>query len=196
MARGKGLEQQLEATQHQLRLLQRIGRQMVKPVRLGETLKQIAAAVTETLQVDASQIYLLSGDELVLCGTSQSNQDAVGEVRLRLSEGLTGWVARERRTLAISKEAHRDPRFKFFRDIESDTFEAFLSAPVITSGRVTGVINLQHRQPHMHTGDEMEMVTTIGELVGSLVGLALLDPGVFDRTDFAALAAPARERIA
>ena len=30
---------------------------------------------------------------------------AIGKLRLRSNEGLTGWVARERRLLAISREA-------------------------------------------------------------------------------------------
>ena len=68
------------------------------------------------------------------------------------NEGLTGWVARERRLLAIPREAYKDPRFKKFGELPEDTFEAFLSAPVIARNRVVGVINVQHRLPHQHTG--------------------------------------------
>ena len=88
------------------------------------------------------------------------------QIRLKLNEGLTGWVARERRLLAISREAYRDPRFKYFGELPEDTFEAFLSAPVIARNRVVGVINVQHRQAHQHTGGEMEVLTTLGEQVG------------------------------
>ena len=64
---------------------------------------------------------------------------------MRWNEGLTGWVARERRLLAISREAYKDPRFKKFGELDEDTYEAFLSAPVIARNRVVGVINVQHR---------------------------------------------------
>jgi len=97
-------------------------------------------------------------------------------VRLKLGEGLTGWVARERRLLSISREAYTDPRFKLFTDLPEDTYEAFLSAPVIVRNRVAGVINVQHREPHAHTGGEMELLTTVGEQVGCLAALALTDP--------------------
>jgi len=40
-------------------------------------------------------------------------------------------VARERRLLTISREAYHDPRFKLFTDLPEDTYEAFLSAPVM-----------------------------------------------------------------
>jgi len=93
-------------------------------------------------------------------------------VRLRLSEGLTGWVARERRLLAISREAYSDPRFKYFKDLPQDTFEAFLSVPIISQNKVVGVINVQHREPRHHTGGDMEMLSTLGEQIGCLLVLS------------------------
>ena len=38
----------------------------------------------------------------------------IGKLRMKSNEGLTGWVARERRLLAISREAYKDARFKNF----------------------------------------------------------------------------------
>ena len=55
------------------------------------------------------------------------------------------------------------------------SFEAFLSAPVIIRGRVVGVINVQPRDPHFHSGGEMELLTTVGEQLGCLVALATAD---------------------
>ena len=85
-------------------------------------------------------------------------------------------MARERRLLAISREAYKDPRFKNFGELPEDTFEAFLSAPVIARNRVVGVINVQHRTPHQHTGNEMEVLTTVGEQVGCMLVLARMAP--------------------
>ncbi len=84
--------------------------------------------------------------ELVLRASNRPS--AVGNVKLAMNEGLTGWVAREKRLLAISREAFRDSRFKFFSDLPEDTYEAFLSAPMISRRGVEGVINVQHRDPH------------------------------------------------
>ena len=103
-----------------------------------------------------------------------------GGVKLALSEGLTGWVAREKRLLSISREAYHDPRFKFFTDLLEDTYEAFLSAPVISRRGVEGVINVQHRNPHAHSGMEMELLTTVGEQIGCLVALAQSDLKALD----------------
>jgi uroporphyrinogen-III synthase len=119
----------------------------------------------------------------VLCASNNPQPATIGHVRLKLGEGLTGWVARERRLLSISREAYADPRFKLFTDLPEDTYEAFLSAPILVRGRVAGVINVQHRDPHPHSGGEMELLTTVGEQIGCLVALASLDPVKLAATD-------------
>ena len=108
-------------------------------------------------------------------------------MRLKLNEGLTGWVARERRLIAISREAYRDPRFKYFGELPEDSFEAFLSAPVIARNKVVGVINVQHRQAHQHTGGEMEVLTTLGEQVGCALALARMSAQTIESVNHAEL---------
>jgi uroporphyrinogen-III synthase len=173
--RAKELELRLEHTDRQLRLLQKISRLMVRDLSLAPALQEIVSLVVEFMECDSCLLYLLDEEELVLCASNHPKGETIGTVRLKLSEGLTGWVARERRLLTISREAYRDPRFKLFTDLPEDTFEAFLSAPLIIRGRVVGVINVQHREPHFHSGGEMELLTTVGEQIGCMVALAQAD---------------------
>lgn len=179
----KELEQRLQRTEQQLRLFQKISRMMVREMSLQEVLQGIVSLVVEFMECDSCLLYLLDNDELVLCASNTPHPTTIGKVRLKLTEGLTGWVARERRLLAISREAYKDPRFKFFGDLPEDTFEAFLSAPVIARNRVVGVINVQHRLPHQHTGSEMELLTTVGEQVGCLLVLARMDPNAVEQAN-------------
>ncbi len=145
---------------------------MTRDMEADGILHEIVSLVRDFLNCDSCLIYLVEEGELVLYASSDFNPANLGKVRLRLSEGLTGWVARERRLLAISREAYADPRFKFFKDLPQDTFEAFLSVPIISQGKVVGVINVQHREPRIHSGGDMEMLSTIGEQVGCLLVLA------------------------
>ena len=172
MSKAKEFEQRLERTEHQLVLLQKISRCMVRDMRLQDALNRVVTLVVEFMECDSCLIYVVDGNQLVLRATNSSHPEAVGEVKLSLSEGLTGWVAREKRLLSISREAYHDPRFKFFRDLPEDTYEAFLSAPVISRRGVEGVINVQHRNPHAHSGMEMELLTTVGEQIGCLLMLS------------------------
>jgi len=172
VSKAKDVEQRLERTEHQLGLLQKISRCMVRDMRLQDALNRVVTLVVEFMECDSCLIYVVDGNQLVLRATNSSHPEAVGEVKLALSEGLTGWVAREKRLLSISREAYHDPRFKFFSDLPEDTYEAFLSAPVISRRGVEGVINVQHRNPHAHSGMEMELLTTVGEQIGCLLMLS------------------------
>ena len=174
--KAKELEQRLERTEQQLALFQKISRFMVREMSLQEVLQGIVSLITEFMACDSCLVYLIDNGQLVLCASNTPHPSAIGKLRLRMDEGLTGWVARSRKLLAISREAYKDPRFKYFRDLPEDTYEAFLSAPVIARNRVVGVINVQHREPHPHTGSEMEMLTTVGEQVGCLLVLARMEP--------------------
>jgi uroporphyrinogen-III synthase len=191
VAKSKDLELRLQKTEEQLRLFQRISRLMVRDLSFQEVLKGVVSLVVEFTRCDSCLVYLLDQEELVLCAANTPHPGTLGRVRLRPSEGLTGWVARERRLLAISREAYKDSRFKSFGDLPEDTFEAFLSAPVIARNRVVGVINVQHKLPHQHTGGEMEVLTTVGEQVGCLLVLARMTPTMLESINHAELALPA-----
>jgi len=185
--KAKTLQAALQRTEQQLQVFQRISRFMVSEMSLQEILQGIVSLIAEFMACDSCLIYLIDNDELVLCASNTPHPDTIGKVRLKINEGLTGWVAQERRLLAISREAYRDPRFKAFRDLPEDTFEAFLSAPVIARNRVVGVINVQHRLPHQHTGGEMELLTTVGEQVGCLLVLARMEPTAVEAANHAEL---------
>src|SRR5215468_11875215 len=172
MAKTKDLELRLQRVEEQLSLFQKISRFMVRDMSLTEVLQGIVGLVVQFTKCDSCLVYLLDGEDLVLCASNTPHPSTIGKLRIKYNEGLTGWVARERRLLAISREAYEDPRFKRFGELEEDTYEAFLSAPVIARNRVVGVINVQHRLQHQHTGGEMEVLTTVGEQVGCMLVLA------------------------
>jgi signal transduction protein with GAF and PtsI domain len=181
MSKARELEQRLERTDQQLRLLQKISRCMVRDMKLQDALDVVVGLVVEFMECDSCLLYLLDNRELVLRASNRPS--AVGNVKLAMNEGLTGWVAREKRLLAISREAFRDPRFKFFTDLPEDTYEAFLSAPVISRRGVEGVINVQHRDSHSHTGIEMELLTSVGEQLGCLLMLSQAETASNERAD-------------
>ena len=187
MPKSKELELRLQRIEQQLRVFQKISRFMVRDLSLQDVLQGIVSLVGEFTQCDACLVYLLDGEDLVLCASNTPHPSTIGKLRMRSNEGLTGWVARERRLLAISREAYDDPRFKRFGELEEDNYEAFLSAPVIARNRVVGVINVQHRMPHQHTGSEMEVLTTVGEQVGCVLVLARMAPAALESANHAEL---------
>ena len=94
---------------------------------------------------------------------------------VKLGQGITGWVAEHRQPVAVSQHAFQDPRFQVFNELPEDRYEAFLSVPVQSRGKLVGVINVQHRTPHQHGEREIQLISTVGFLVGAEIEMARLE---------------------
>jgi signal transduction protein with GAF and PtsI domain len=139
-------------------------------------LSRVVNFVATLVQCDSCFIYVLEqDDELVLRASKNPHADIVDRLKLRVGQGITGWVAEHRTPVAIAHRAFEDPRFQLFNELPEDRYEAFLSVPVISRGRLVGVINVQHRQPHDHAQREIQLISTIGFLVGAEIDLARLE---------------------
>jgi two-component system, response regulator PdtaR len=76
--------------------------------------------------------------------------------------------------VALPENAAADRRFKRFQALVEDTYEAFLSVPLLSGGEVIGVINVHHREPHYHTTDEISLLTFVGEQMGGAISKSVL----------------------
>src|ERR1700723_2807866 len=140
-----------------------------------EVLNRVVEFASALVKCDSCLIYILEGDELVLRASKNSHPDVVDRLKLRVGQGITGWVAQHREPVAIPEEAAHDPRFQFFNELPEDNYEAFLSVPLMCRGRVVGVINLQHRQYHVYRRREIRLISTVGFLVGAEIEMARLE---------------------
>jgi uroporphyrinogen-III synthase len=142
---------------------------------LQAVLNRVLHVVSSVVQCDSCFIYVLENDELVLRASKNPHADVVDRLKLQVGQGLTGWVAEHRQPVAVGCHAFEDPRFQVFNELPEDHYEAFLSVPVLCRSRLVGVINLQHRHPHEHTWSEIQLVATVGFLVGAEIELARLE---------------------
>lgn len=142
---------------------------------LHEVLEQIVAFVSFVVKCDSCFVYALERDELVLRASMNPHPEAVDRLKLRIGQGITGWVAEHVEPVAISRNAFDDPRFRFFNELPEDRYEAFLSVPVLCRGRLVAVINVQHRASHIHTEREIQLISTLGFLVGAEIEMARLE---------------------
>jgi uroporphyrinogen-III synthase len=186
VAKKKSGENSFKKAQDQLLVFKQISRFFAREQPIHEVLHSTVMEVMRYLEADSCFLYLKQADYLVLCASNHNHDPDLGEVRLHFGEGLTGWVARERRLLALPRAAFQDTRFKKFTTLDEDTFEAFLSGPIVCRNAVLGVLNVQHRRPHVHSGDDMEFLTAVGELLGSLILLSSVEKAALHDTDLAA----------
>jgi uroporphyrinogen-III synthase len=155
--------------------LHEIGQRIATANPLHEVLTRVVHFVSSLVRCDSCFLYVLDGDTLVLRASKNPHPDAIGSLTLRLGQGITGWVAEHRRPVAVGHHAFEDPRFQVFNELPEDRYEAFLSVPVLSRGKLVGVINVQHRQPHVHGEREIQLISTAGFLVGAEIEMARLE---------------------
>jgi two-component system, response regulator PdtaR len=160
----------------QIVLLHRISSIVSSEISLDEMLGEIVGLTVQVTACDACLVYLIEHEskEMVLRASQVPHQVDLGNIRMRMGEGVTGWVAEHRSVVALPQNAAADVRFKPFQALIEDTYEALLSVPLVTSGEVIGVINVHHRQVHQHTTDEIALLTFVGEQMGGAIAKSLL----------------------
>ncbi len=115
-------------------------------------LRELVDLTVQVTACDACLVYLIDHltGEIVLRSSQLPHDREIGQVRLRMGEGVTGWVALHKSVVALAEHAATDSRFKAFPALPEDTYEAFLSVPLVSGGDVIGVINVHHRAKHDH----------------------------------------------
>lgn len=149
---------------------------------LAKILGRIVLFVSSVTESDSCFIYIQDGRELVLRASKNLHSEVIGRLRIQIGRGITGWVAAHRKPVAIGRNAYSDPRFQSFNELPEDRYEAFLSVPVLCRGKLVGVINAQHRRPHTHTKREVQLISTIGFLVGAEIELARMEDEIWKLT--------------
>lgn len=158
----------------ELRILRQIISTISYNLDLKDVLEHIVEVVSETTAADSCFLYLISDGELILRASKNPHPKVIGKIKLKVGEGITGWVAREKKLVAIPKRAYNDERFKLFNTLPEDKYEAFLSAPIIYKDKVLGVINVQHKDRRNYKKGEVELIETIAKATGGAIENARL----------------------
>ncbi len=152
-----------------------IGSRIAAADPLHAVLSRIVQFVSEVVQCDSCFIYVVDEQDLVLRASKNPHPDVVDRLKIRIGRGITGWVAEHGQPVAVGRHASEDPRFQLFNELPEDRYEAFLSVPVLSRGKLVGVINVQHRGPHDHSRREIQLISTLGFLVGAEIEMARLE---------------------
>ena len=169
------MERLVEALNSEVDLVHLVTSQIAEADALSETLARIVDFICAIVKCDSCFVYVFEGQKLVLRASMNPHSEVIGALKLRLGQGITGWVAEHLQPVTISQEAYKDPRFEFFGELPEDRYEAFLSVPILCRRRMVGVISMQHREAHVHTNREVKLVSTIGFLVGADIEMARLE---------------------
>src|SRR5437764_12479948 len=145
------------AAARQLAFLERVVRATAEQADHDQLLRRIIDEATEATDTQVCSLYLWDDAEKVLTLTATNGlaQSGIGNVRLGLGEGVTGWVAAQRAPLAVA-DVRAEPRFTWVPNLDQARFRSMLSVPILTQDRVIGVMNLQTVQIHQFNSEEVE----------------------------------------
>ncbi|MGI4853660.1 MAG: uroporphyrinogen-III synthase [Janthinobacterium lividum] len=146
---------------------------MADPLHL--VLERIVSFACAVIPCDSCFVYTVEGDKLLLRASKNPHAEVVDKLNVSLGQGVTGWVAQYRESVALSQKASQDPRFSSFAALPEDRFEAMLCTPLVCANRVVGVINVQHREPYVHTDLQRRLLSTMGIFVGAEIERARLE---------------------
>lgn len=171
--RIRQLEEALDARASETAALRRIAEATGHVVNPNDLLPLIAQVALESTGTDIAYVYLYNEarDALVLRAATDTDidPDLIGTLKIAVGEGITGWVAQERKHVAISSEAWTDERFHFVKHLNEDRFQSVLSVPLIWRNNVIGVVNVQTYAPHNYTKSQVQLLSSIASQVAGAI---------------------------
>ena len=146
----------------------------------GQTdLRAIATTIIDqTRQVipyDSARVYVRDGNDLhpvAFRGTGEYAYETDHALRVRVGEGITGWVASQAQALIVD-DARADPRGIPIPG-EPAIEESMLVAPLIHDAAVNGVLVLIRRGRHQFTEPDLRLVVILAGQAGNAFAKAHL----------------------
>ena len=134
------------------------------PGPLPAVLKTMCEQVAVIAHADIVSVYVreqtTDGDFLVMRANIGFPATAIGTVRLRPGEGITGTAAEVMRPITASVAAD-DSHYKHIPQLGEERFPSFLAIPLFVRGTVAGVLVLQRGEANAFTNSEVALSTAI-----------------------------------
>lgn len=145
----------------------------------GPAVEPVAAAVARLITAatasDVCFVHVLddSGESLTLAGATPPFDECIGQVQLRLGEGISGWVARNRDPVVITSGKEEDPRYVPIAALRGSDFTSMASVPMETGlGGLVGVLNVHTVARREFTERDIQLLLAIGRLTAGALDQA------------------------
>jgi phosphotransferase system enzyme I (PtsP) len=133
-------------------------------------LNRAVEMVARRTQSAVCSIYLYNPEkqELTLRATQGLNPESVGQVHLKLGQGLTGLALREMRPICEA-DASRNPNYKFFPGIFEERYNAFLAVPIARGMSKMGVLVLQRDSSQRYEESDITALETVASQLANII---------------------------
>jgi phosphotransferase system enzyme I (PtsP) len=138
-----------------------------RPMPLFTLLDEAPRRIAALLTADVCSLYVVEGNEteLVMRGNVGFPNAAIGQVRLRIGEGITGEALEYMRPLS-TETAEQHPADRHFAELREERFPVFLAVPIRGKVGPLGALVVQRRETPFADGD-IEVLTLMGALIAA-----------------------------
>ncbi|MBW3625343.1 MAG: GAF domain-containing protein [Armatimonadetes bacterium] len=161
-----------------LQALRRIDTTMLGNLDLPETLSVILEQVTQHLEIDAADILLYHpGSQMLEYAAGRGFQTPdIARSRFRLGEGHAGEAGEYLEMKRV--DFLQEPHAAFVRSdlIREEGFAAYIAAPLVSKGRLKGVLEIFHRSPLDPDAEWLHFL----EMLSGQAALAVENSTLFD----------------
>jgi PAS domain S-box-containing protein len=159
-------------------LLLQANRILSSKLDTGEVLQAVMELATKVVKAEASSLLLLdeAANELYFDVALGSVKESVKRIRLKVGEGIAGWVAKERMPLIVN-DVSKDKRFSGKAD-KSTSFvtKSILAVPLLSKGRLIGVVEAINKELN---GEFLAQDQEAFEVFGSQAAVAIENAQLF-----------------
>lgn len=134
-------------------------------IRSGEKLKdkflKALEMVKNAVECDSASLFIYDEQKGILeeVATVGTRVDLIESTKFEMGAGLSAWVAKQRDSVLLPD----------VRKNRRDGFRSFISTPLATGNKLTGVINVGHKQPNFFNEKHKQFLEIIaGELANTI----------------------------
>jgi len=159
-----------------LQSIQQLGVRLARLTTEGEIGAAIANELDQLIEYHNVRVYRLRADDwlvpVAMRGlVGEFHDETPEQLRTRVGQGITGWVARHRVPQNLPDAAH-DPRAMTIPGTEEDLDESMLLAPMVFEDRVLGVIVLSKLGLRQFTDDDLRLLVIYASLAAQAMANA------------------------
>ncbi len=138
-------------------------------------LQRIVEMISSHMRSEVCSIYIYyeNTNQLVLRATKGLKLQAIGNVKMKLGEGLTGIALKELRPVC-EKNASKTPGYRYFPDIGEEQYESFLAVPILRGTTRIGVVVIQNSQKNYFSEDDIKVFRAITSQLANTIETAKL----------------------
>jgi phosphotransferase system enzyme I (PtsP) len=137
---------------------------------LASALGFLCEQIAQLLDAPIASVYVLEErDELVLRANHGFPEEALGEVRLHVGQGITGTAVETLRPVTVA-DARLAEQFAYFPQLAEERYPAFLAVPLLEGGRPRGALVLQREKGPFDASDLLLAVAVTPALTALIRG--------------------------